>query len=105
MRLHPIVDPPHVILELPAGRVEGVTDGDMRILVGMILGWVPGRHNFAPGYGQFHSNVEQPALPMVAADLFQHDATGNQPVVEFFELCDPFAYLAFDGIGRLHVPV
>ena len=77
-----------VVLQLPPGRVEGVTDGDVGVFMRMIGLGIAGDHDLPPGYPQHETNTEQIALMVAPVPFLDHDPAGGDPRMELFQLGD-----------------
>ena len=55
-----------VIFELAAGGVEGIADGDMDVLVGVVFRRVAIHHDLAFRHGQVDPDMVDPPLPVMS---------------------------------------
>jgi hypothetical protein len=92
-----------VILEEAAGRIEGVTDGDVDILVRMVLGARMPDMDVLARNGDAEAYVVELSLPMVAVRSLYDDIAADDAIVKVFELVGHFADARFDGWRGLHI--
>jgi hypothetical protein len=94
----------NVVFEQPAGRVEGVADRDINVLVRMVRRGIAADDDLAAGNFQVDADAEQvtlltPRVPALDDNTARHDA-----VKEPFELCGPLAYACRDRVRGIHAP-
>src|SRR5262245_61856046 len=87
-----------VVLELTPGRIEGVADRHVDVLVRALL------RGLAPRDTQVNADVEQFALSMLPVRRLDHHANARDPIVELLELGGLLPDVGLDGRRRRHVP-
>jgi hypothetical protein len=88
-----------VVLELAAGGVEGVTNGDVDVFVRLVLVWLAIHDHDLARDREIDPHVEEPALVMMAVMLFHHHVAGGDVVAELLEPAGFFPNALVDG-GR-----
>ncbi len=66
-----------MIFQLPADSVEGVTDSNQNVLMGMMLGGIPFHDDFPARDGKTDPQMIDPSLVLASGAGFDSHATGN----------------------------
>ena len=104
MRLDAASHLPRLILQSPHRRVEGVADGDIHILMGVIGGLGPVDHHVLARYADIDPYTVKLALVVMAVRRLDHHGATDDAVVEAFELLRLLADARLDRGGGVHVP-
>jgi hypothetical protein len=92
-----------LVVELPAGRIEGVADRDVDVGMRWIAGFASDHELFAWDV-DIDANVEAAAMRVMSRRRFDDDATTGDPTRVTLELLLGFFFdPSFDGFGFLHV--
>lgn len=94
-----------VLLQLPLHGGKGIANGHVHFLMGLMLAWLPARHQFVTRNGNVDTHVEQVPLLMVLMAAFDDDTASRDQVGEQpLQLIEVVAYIGFDGIRMFHIP-
>lgn len=88
-----------VFLELPFGRVEGVAQRDVEILVRLLVVVIAADDDVLVRYRKIDSDVIEIALVLVTMLRFDRDFATDDVVAELLQFSHFFADLRFHGIG------
>ncbi len=96
------VEPVHVVLQPATRGVERIADGDVQILVCMVLAWFPVHHDRAPGNRQIDADVVDLAMAVVSVIGAQRHPAGGHAIPKLLEFLNPAPHLGLDGRRRFH---
>ena len=92
-----------VVFELARRRVEGVADGHVDVLVGVVPGAGVVDHDLLAGHADVDAHVVELALGLAPVRRLDHDAAADDALEVALELAGLFPDVGLDGLGRLHV--
>jgi hypothetical protein len=93
-----------VIFDLALGRCEGIADGDVDILMGLVLRPFAIDGDLLPGEGDIQSYSKQITLPVMAMILLDDNPAFDDPVEESLQFVYLLTNTSFDGGRGIHVP-
>jgi len=94
---------PCLILQPVRRRIEGVADGDIDVLMGVVDGFCPIDDYVFSRHADIDPHVVELALVMMAVRCLHYDSAADDAVVEAFEFRRLFADAFLDGGGGVHV--
>lgn len=103
MGLHLRTPQTGMVLQLPFGSGECVPNGDMGVLVGLVVRPGPVDDDAPARNVQFDGNPEQPALVLMPVRRLDDDPAGDDPVEQSFEMDNAAPYIGADGVRYGHV--
>ena len=96
--------PSRLIFKPPDRGIEGVTDRDIDVLMGLVDGLGPVDDHVLPRHADIDPHAVELALMMMAVRRLDHDGAADDAVVEAFELRRFLANALLDGGGGVHIP-
>jgi hypothetical protein len=97
-----VIVPADLVFELTRGRIEGIANCDVRVLVSVIFRAFAVDHELSARHTDSNSDLEQATLPVMLVWLFDRHVTRDDPIVEALETRGELANTSLDGFGRLH---
>lgn len=93
----------HALFELARGGVEGIAQGDVRILMGVLVVLVAGHGDLAAGQGDVDVHAEQAALMLVLVRRLDDDAAADDLLTVTVEFRGEFVDAGLQGRRGIHV--
>jgi hypothetical protein len=91
-----------VIFDLARGSVEGVANGNVDVLVRVVLSRLAAHDELAAGKREIEADVEEVSLPMTSVRRLDHHPATRDVIGEAVELGGLLAHSSLDCVGRLH---
>ena len=95
-------EPAHMILQPAARGIECVANGDVQVLVRVVLARLPVDHDLAARQREIDAHVKDLALTMASVGSLQRHPAGGHAIRDLLELLRSAPHLGLDGWRRLH---
>src|SRR5262245_30701216 len=95
---------PRMIFELTNRCVEGVADGDIDVLMRLVLRALLSHMHVLPGHADVDAHLVELALVVMAMRRLDGNVAAHDPLEEAVELGGLLADDRFHGRGGIHVP-
>lgn len=94
---------PRVILKLPASSIKRITDRDMQVFMGMMLGRIALNHNLPLGHKDLDPDVIETPLAVMPVMCLNDDAARDNAIKKLLQPCHSVANVVITANGRFHV--